>query len=83
MIRQVTGQGDTLRVRSLSPSRLRVQPSDSAKRVAQDELDLPVETSQVVVRPALERLQDVWVDPQQERFPLRHGYDTAISDRYW
>jgi hypothetical protein len=42
------------------------------QRATQDELDLPVQAAQVVVRPALERIEDVPVDAQQKGFTFSH-----------
>jgi hypothetical protein len=42
-------------------------------RFTQDELDLPVEAAQIVVRPALERSQQGRVDTKQEGLSLSHG----------
>ena len=39
---------------------------------AQHELDLPVEASQIVVRPALKGLQQGTVDTQKERLSFSH-----------
>ena len=52
-----------------------------AQRLAQDELDLRVEAAQIIVRPALHRVEHGAVDPQEERLPLRHG-TTGGSFRY-
>jgi hypothetical protein len=40
---------------------------------AQDELDLRVEAAQIVVRPALERVQQGRVDTKKKRLTLGHG----------
>jgi hypothetical protein len=39
---------------------------------AQEELDLPVQGAQIVVRPALDGLQHRWINPQQEWFSVSH-----------
>ena len=55
-------------------------------RLAQQELDLPVEAAQVVLRPALDRVAEVAVDAQQERLPLRHGsasYSVPVLTTGW
>jgi hypothetical protein len=51
---------------------LRLQSPGVLQHAAEDELDLPVQAAQVVVRPALEGVEDVAIDPQQKRFPLSH-----------
>jgi hypothetical protein len=43
------------------------------ERPPQEELDLRVQAAQVVVRPALDRVQHRWVDPEQERLALGHA----------
>jgi len=40
---------------------------------AQDELDLPVEAAQIVVRPALEGLQQGRIDTKQKRLSFSHA----------
>jgi len=40
---------------------------------AQDELDLPVEATQIVVRPALEGLQQGRVDTKKKRLSFSHA----------
>ena len=52
-------------LRNLPPGFLQDSP--------QQELDLRVQAAQVVVGPALERVEDVAIDPQQERLPVGHG----------
>ena len=44
------------------------------QRLPEEELDLPVQAAQVVVGPALERLQQPGVHPQEEWLPLGHDY---------
>ena len=39
---------------------------------AQEELDLRVEAAQIVVRPALDGLQQGWINTKQERFTVGH-----------
>ena len=39
---------------------------------AQEELDLRVEAAQIVVRPALDGLQQGWINTKQERFSISH-----------
>ena len=39
---------------------------------AQEELDLRVEAAQIVVRPALDGLQQGWINTKQERFSVSH-----------
>lgn len=61
--------------RDLLPCRLPracIEASDSTQRIPQDELDLAIETAQIVASPALKRLQHVRIDPQEKRFPWRH-----------
>jgi hypothetical protein len=43
------------------------------ERVAKQEFDLPVEASEVVIRPALQCLEQHRVDPEEERFTFSHG----------
>jgi hypothetical protein len=40
---------------------------------AQEELDLPVEAAQIVVRPALDGFQQGSIDTEKKRFPFSHG----------
>jgi len=49
---------------------------------AQEELDLRIEAAQIVVRPALDRLQQGRVDTKQEGFPIRHDVLTGRSFLY-
>jgi hypothetical protein len=42
-------------------------------RPAQDELDLPIQAAQIVVRPALEGLQQGRVDTKEKRLTFGHG----------
>ncbi len=42
-------------------------------RAAQEELDLPVEAPQIVVRPALDGFQQGRVDTKEKRFPFSQG----------
>ena len=42
------------------------------KRTAQKELNLRVQTAQVIVRPALHGIEQLRVDAKQERFSVRH-----------
>jgi len=51
---------------------LLLQPTRLLDGPAQDELDLPVETAQIIVRPALKRLQQGRVDTKQERLAISH-----------
>ena len=48
------------------------QPAGPSQRIAQDELDLRVEAAQIVVRPALHRVEHGAVDPQEEGLPFGH-----------
>jgi hypothetical protein len=43
------------------------------QRVPQDELDLAVQAAQVVVRPALNGIEYVAIDPEQKGLPFSHG----------
>ena len=43
-----------------------------ADRLAEQELDLPVQAPQLVVRHALDRVQEVAVHTQEERLTLGH-----------
>jgi len=54
---------------------------------AQEELDLRVEAAQIVVRPALDGLQQGWINTKQERFSVSHcslipGPWSLVPD-YW
>ena len=42
------------------------------QRPAEHELDLAVQTAQLVVRPALNGVEHLAVDPEQEWFPFSH-----------
>jgi hypothetical protein len=59
---------------SLRPSFLRLprQPTGARERIAQHELDLRIETAQVIRRPLLDSLEHRGIDPEQERFALGH-----------
>jgi hypothetical protein len=48
-------------------------PSRFLEGAAEQELDLRVQASQVVVRPALQTLQDGGVDPKQEWLAFSHA----------
>ena len=43
------------------------------QRPAKEELDLAIEAAQIVIRPALEGLQQGRIDAKQERFAIGHG----------
>jgi hypothetical protein len=43
------------------------------QRTTQDEFDLAVQAAQIVVCPALNGLQHVAVDTEEERLPISHG----------
>ena len=51
----------------------RRHPPPFLERPAQDELDLRVETPELVVSPLLQRVVDARVDPEQECLALGHG----------
>jgi hypothetical protein len=44
------------------------------ERPAKQELDLGVEAAQVIVRPTLDRVQEVAVHAQEEGLPLSHDH---------
>lgn len=48
------------------------QSARFAKALAQNELDLRIETPQIVVRPLLHRCQCLLVDTKRKRFSCRH-----------
>ena len=48
-------------------------PSHLFQRTPQQELDLAVQAAQVVVCPALNGVEDLAVDSQEERLTLGHG----------
>jgi hypothetical protein len=57
-----------------------------AQRPPEDELDVSVEAAQIVVGPALQRIQDRFVDPQEKGLPFSH--ETSAGgilrlDGYW
>jgi hypothetical protein len=52
------------------------------ERPAQEELDLRIETAQIVVRPALDGLQQRRIDSKQEGFPFGHGSWLRVTG-YW
>jgi len=52
------------------------KPARLPQRAPEEELDLRIEAAQVVVRPALDGLEDVSLDPDQEGLAIGHG-------RYW
>ncbi len=43
------------------------------ERPSQDEVDLAVEATEIVVGPALERLEEGRIEPEEERFSIGHG----------
>ncbi len=49
-----------------------VTPLRVPQRRPQQELDLAVQAAQVVVRPALNGIQHVAIDPKQKGFPVGH-----------
>src|SRR5439155_7590276 len=49
------------------------QPPFLLQRTPEHELDLPVQAPQIVPRPALQRVEDRGIDPQQEGLALGHG----------
>jgi hypothetical protein len=42
------------------------------QRAPKDELDLCVQAAEIIVRPALNRVQETTVHSQEKRFPLGH-----------
>jgi hypothetical protein len=46
------------------------------ERTSKQELDLPVEAAQIVIRPAMHRLEQLRVDAKQERFAFSHDRAT-------
>jgi hypothetical protein len=50
-----------------------LQTARLSKRAAQEKFDLRVQAAQIVVRPALNGLEYLPVDPEQKRLPLSHG----------
>ena len=67
-----------LAVRSLSFFDFAGFPSPLFQRPPQQKLDLAVEAAQIVVCPALNRVEHIAVDPQQERLSFGHAVDL-----YW
>ena len=57
---------------SLLTSLLFLVSSGLLQRAAQEELDLRIEAAQIVVRPALDLLQQGRIDTKQEGFTIRH-----------
>ncbi|MGH9203974.1 MAG: hypothetical protein ACRD2A_22330, partial [Vicinamibacterales bacterium] len=55
------------RVRSVGPV---LQTACLAQRATQQKLDLRVQASQVVVGPALHRLEQLGINPEEERFSI-------------
>jgi len=39
---------------------------------AQEELDLPVQAAQIIVRPTLDGLQQRWINTKEKWFTVRH-----------
>jgi hypothetical protein len=68
--------------RAAAAPRLRSPVRETAglpQRVAEQEFDLPVEAAEVVVGPALKRLEERGVDPKQERFAFGHSWAFDVS----
>jgi hypothetical protein len=53
-----------------------LEPLRISQHFSQEKFDLAVQAAQIVVCPALNGIQNVLVDPQQERLAIAHG-------RYW
>ena len=71
------GRGRAVSLRAFGSTGSLRRAAGVLKRLAQDKLDLPVQTTQVVIRPALQAFQEIRIDPEQEWFPLGHD----ITDR--
>jgi len=52
----------------------RLNPSCIAKCFAQQELDLTVQTAQIIIRPPLQIAQDLGINPYEKRLSFRHNY---------
>ena len=63
----------------MRPSALLIlsNPLRFLQRLPQQVLDLPIEAPQVVVRPSLQGVDDLAVDPQEKGLSVRH------DDPYW